>query len=95
MTVMPLFGIVKLDAVVKVMVVQEGNKVDSSELTLQHILLQHFRTKDGESLLFAEVYQHQANVPVKTVVSNGKLAEMDMVAMNKHMAGYLKHLLLD
>jgi hypothetical protein len=33
MTVMPMFGIVELGVVVKVMVGQEGNKVDSSELT--------------------------------------------------------------
>jgi hypothetical protein len=77
------------------MVRQEGNKVDSSELTLQHILLRQFWTKDGESPSFVEVPQRQAKAPVETVVPNVKLAEMVVVAMNKHMAGYLKHLLMD
>ncbi len=39
MLVMPLFSIVELDAVVKVTVGQEVNKVGSKELTLGHILL--------------------------------------------------------
>jgi hypothetical protein len=42
-----------------------------------------------------EVHQHQAYSPVEAVGPNVKLAEMAVVAMNKHMAGYLKHWLLD
>lgn len=92
MCVMQLEGIVDLDAPVKVSV---GEGEDRGELTLRQILIRHYRTKDGESPLFAEVHQSQANTAVEAVVPNVKSAEIVVLAMNKHMAGYLKHSLLD
>ncbi len=45
--------------------------------------------------LFAEVHQRQANGPVEAVVPNVKLAEIMIVALNKHMEGFLKHYLIN
>ncbi len=92
MIVMQLNGIVDLDAVVKV---PGENGEEGGELSLRYLLPRHYRTKDGESPLFAEVHQGQMLGSVEAVVPNAKSAEVVIVAMNKHMAGYLKHSLID
>jgi hypothetical protein len=94
MIVMQLTGIVDLDATVRHNTGDNGNE-DGGEISLHYVLPKHFRTKDGELPLFAEVHQRQANGPAEAVMPNAKLAEIMIVAMNKHMAGFLKHYLIN
>ncbi len=94
MIVMQLTGIVDLDAMVQINPGAPGNN-KGGEISLSYILPHHFHTKDGESPLFAEVHQCQAHGPVEAVRPRAKLAEVMIMALNKHMAGFLKHFVID
>ena len=88
MMVSQLYGIVSLDAPVKL-----GGD-ESAELTLRQILPKYLRTKDGKAPLIAEVHQTRMNGPVEAVVPKAKVAEVVVTAMNRQMAAYLKHYLV-
>ena len=88
MMVSQLYGIVNLDAPVKL-----GND-ESAELTLRQILPKYLRTKDGKAPLIAEVHQMRVNGPVEAVVPKAKVAEVVVSAMNRQMAAYLKFYLV-
>ena len=91
MMVAQLYGIVSLDAPVKVVAEDEG----SAELTLRQILPKYLRTRDGKFPLIAEIHQIRINGPVEAVVPKAKVAEVVTTAMNRQMAAYLKYYLMD
>ena len=91
MMVAQLYGIINLDAPVKVVADGEG----SPELTLPQILPKYLRTRDGKFPLIAEIHQIRMNGPVEAVVPKAKVAEVVTTAMNRQMAAYLKFYLLD
>lgn len=88
MMVSQLYGIVNLDAPVKL-----GHD-NSVEITLRQILPKYLRMNDGKAPLIAEVHQMRANGPVEAVVPKAKVAEVVVTAMNRQMAAYLKHYLV-
>jgi hypothetical protein len=87
MMVSQLYGIVNLDAPVKVVA---GGDVGVPELRLRQILPKYLCTQDGKAPLFVKIHQIRINGPVEAVVPNGKVAEAMISAMNQQMAAYLK-----
>ena len=92
MMVSQLYGIVNLDAPVKLVA---GGDLGVPELSLRQILPKYLRTRDGKAPLFAEFHQSRINGPVEAVVPKAKVAEVMISAMNRQMAAYLKFYLLD
>ena len=92
MMVSQLYGIVDLDAPVKM--IASGDE-GTPELTLRQILPKYQRTRDKKSPLVAEIHQIRPDGPVEAVVPKAKVAESVVTAMNRQMAAYLKYYLLD
>ena len=92
MMVAQLYGIVALDAPVKMIA---GGGDGTPELTLRQILPKYLRTRDKKAPLVAEIHQIRPDGPVEAVVPKAKVAETVVTAMNRQMAAYLKYYLLD